>query len=263
MVHLTPLRRFSASTSDGGLFRAVIDSPFPNTESMPMTWPTDIGDRYLTGHEARLVRKAVDYMHDDIAAEFDGGTDEDEMPYGIPEFDQLTPAQKLATLAQVMHHLLEPTEPTPVLTALTAGAVAAIFSAVDRMVTSEIAADDEFRHDRDMRSLFILHYWRTLVLNVARENGWDPRDLPSVKNRDYDVWDRVLDSIIGRVLPNDDHMKAAKVLDASPEAAQRYREQHGIEEEYFVTVAPDPKDSELQAIRERLRALCEDEGHDA
>lgn len=228
-----------------------------------MTWPTHIGDRYLTGHEARLIRKAVDFMHDDIAVEFDGGSDEDEIPYGVPEFDQLTPAQKLAVLAHVTHHLLEPTEPTPVPTALTAGTVAAIFSTVDRLVTSEIALYDEFRDDRDIRAMFDMHAWRKAVLDVARENGYEPGELPSVNDRDDDAWQTVLDSIISRVLSNNDYMKAAKVLDASPEAAQHYREKHGIDQEYFVSVAPDPKGSELQAIREQLRALCRDKAHDA
>lgn len=227
-----------------------------------MTWPTDIGERYLTGQEARLIRKAVDSMHDAVAAELDGGSDEDDIPYGIPEFDQLTPAQKLAMLTEVTHHLLEPTEPTPVPTSLMAGTVAAIFSAVDGMVTSEIAADDQLRRDPDVGSLLNLHYWRTLVLDVAHENGWGPGDLPSVKSGDYDAWYRVLDSIISRVLPNNNYTKAPDVLDASPEAAQRYREEHGIEEEYFVSVAPDPKGSELQTIREVLRALCRDDAHD-
>lgn len=227
-----------------------------------MTWPTDIGDRYLTGHEARLVRKAVHYMHEKLTAELEGDGDDDDIPYGVPEFDRLTPAQKLAMLEHVTHHLLKPSEAMPVLTALTAATVAAIFSFVDGMVTSEIAFEDEFRHDRDMGAIFNLHYWRTLVLDVARENGCDPRDLPSLKNRDYDAWCRVLGSIISRVLKNDDYMKADKVLDASPEAAERYRAKHGIDKEYFVSVASDPKESELWAIRKRLKALCQDDDQD-
>lgn len=133
---------------------------------------------------------------------------------------------------------------------------------MDGIVTTEIVAERESKRDQDLSAVVDMHYWRKLLLDVGRENGCDPRDLPAVTSRDYDEWYSVLDSIIGRVLPNDDYMKAANLLDASPEAAQRYREKHGIEEEYFISVAPDPKDSELQAIRELLRALCRDEAHD-
>ena len=229
-----------------------------------MTWSTEIGDRFLTGHEARLVRKAVDCMHDKIVAELDGTDDKDDvMPYGVPEFDRLTPAQKLATLEHVACHLLTPTERTPGLTALTAGTVAAIFSTVGEMVTSEVTLDVELRRERDVRGMFDMHFWRKLLFDVAHETGCDPREVPSVQSRDYDDWDGVLDSIIGRVLQNDNYMKADKVLDAAPEAAQRYREKHGIEESYFISIASDPNGAELKVIRERLRALCQDDGDDA
>lgn len=220
-----------------------------------MTWHTELGDRCLTGPEATLFRRIVGYMHDSIGGELEGDTEKTE--YGVPLFDELTPAQKLALLEQVLRQLLEPTEAPPKLNAMNEGAIAAIYSAVNKMVTTEI----ELGRDRDFKDLCDVYYWRRLLLKVASADDADSGDLPTAKCRDFSEWDSVLDAITSRVLWDDDYLDAEAVLDATPEAAQHHRDKLGIENDYFIAVAPDPKEAELPAIRERLRALCRDE-HD-
>ena len=59
-----------------------------------------------------------------------------------------------------------------------------------------------------------------------------------------------------RVLWDDDYLDTEAILDATPDSARRYRGKLGIKRDYFISVAPDPKESDIPAIRERLRALC-------
>ena len=131
-----------------------------------MTWHTEIGDRCLAGPEARLIREIVGYMVDMITAELDYG-DDDGLDYGIPVFDKLAPAQKLALLEQVLRQLLTPTPKTPELTSMNEGAIAAIYAAVGQMVVSEI----EMESDPEEMGAFDTQHWRKLVLDVALADG--------------------------------------------------------------------------------------------
>jgi len=217
-----------------------------------MTWHTEIGDRCLAGPKARLIREIVNSMADMIAAELDDGGDDDGFDYGIPVFDRLTPAQKLALLEQVLRQLLTPTDKPPELTAMNEGAVAAIYAAGGQMVVSEI----EMESDLEEMGSCDAQEWRKLVLDVARAGECPSTELPAASCRDESEWKCLLDSITMRVLWDDDCMGAEAVLDATPDSAHRYRQTLGIEQDYFIAVAPDPKESEIPAILERLRALC-------
>lgn len=219
-----------------------------------MTWHTDLGDRCLTGPEARLVREIVAYMDDTIAAELDFGGDDDGIKYGIRVFDKLTPAQKLALIEQVLRQLLTPTDKPPELTAMNEGAVAAIFAAVGQMIVWEIDVEPELEEMDDGDP----QHWRKLLLDVVRADGWPPSELPAATCRDVGEWECLLDAVSMRVLWDDDYMDTEEVLDATPDSARRYRRKLGIERDYFIAVAPDPKESEIPTIRERLRALCRD-----
>jgi len=221
-----------------------------------MTWHTEIGDRCLAGPEAHLIREIVGYMDDTIAAELDCGGDDDGLDYGIPVFDKLAPAQKLALLEQVLRQLLTPTDKPPELTAMNEGAIAAIYAAVGQMVVAEI----EMESDLEEMGTFDAQHWRKLVLDVALADGCPSTELPAASCRDEGEWECLLDSIAMRVLWDDDYLDTEAILDATPDSARRYRRKLGIERDYFIAVAPDPKESEIPAIRERLRVLCRNEG---
>lgn len=221
-----------------------------------MTWHTEIGDRCLTGPEARLVREIVDYMHDEIAVDLDAAleADDDGVEYGVTEFDKLKPPQKLALLEQVLRQMLNPTDAPPTLNVINESAIAAMYAAVGERVAYEI----DMESDADEPGSFDPCHWRKLLLDVARTDESDPSELPTARCRDEDEWECVLESIKMRVLWDDDYMDAESVLDATPQSARRHRRKLGIDHDYYIAVAPDPKESELPAIRERLRALCRD-----
>lgn len=219
-----------------------------------MTWHTEIGDRCLTGLEARLIREIVGYMDDIIAGELEYDGDNNGLDYGIPVFDKLAPAQKLALLEEVLRQLLNPTEKIHELTAMNEGAIAAIYAAVGQMVVSEI----EMESDLEDMGLVDAQHWRKLLLDVVQADACPSSELPAATCRDEGEWECLLDSIAMRVLWDDDYMDADALLDATPDSTRRYRRKLGIERDYFIAVAPDPKESEIPAIRERLRALCSD-----
>lgn len=219
-----------------------------------MTWHTELGDRCLTGPEARLVREIVDYMHHMIASELDFAPDGDGIAYGIPVFDKLTPPQKLALLEQVLRQMLTATAKPPTLTAMNEGAIAAIYAAVGEVILSELEMASDINETESVDP----YYWRKQLLDVARAGGSDPGELPAATCNDESEWECLLDSISMRVLWDDDYMDTESVLDATPDSARRYRSKLGIDRDYFIAVAPDPKESDLPAIRERLRSLCRD-----
>ncbi|NQW46376.1 MAG: hypothetical protein HQ464_01260 [Planctomycetes bacterium] len=219
-----------------------------------MTWHTELGDRCLTGPEARLVREIVDYMHDEIAVDLDSAleADDDGVEYGVTEFDKLKPPQKLALLEQVLRQMINATDAPPTLNVMNESAIAAMYVAVGERVAYEI----DMESDVDEPGSFDPYHWRKLLLDVARTDESDPGELPTARCRDEDEWECLLDSISMRVLWDDDCMDSEVVLDATPDSADHYRWKFGIELDYFVAVAPDPKESEAAALRERLRALC-------
>jgi hypothetical protein len=106
---------------------------------------------------------------------------------------------------------------------------------------------------------FDTQHWRKLVLDVALADGSPSSELPAASCRDEGEWECLLDSIAMRVLWDDDYMDTEAVLDATPDSARRYRRKLGIERDYFIAVAPDPKEADISAIRERLRQLCRDD----
>jgi hypothetical protein len=219
-----------------------------------MTWHTELGDRCLMGPEARLVREIVDYMHDMIGCMLDVTLDGDDevVEYGVPEFDKLSPPQKIALLEQVLRQMLTATEAPPALNVINESAIAAMYEAIGEMVLSEIEMESEFNESGPLDP----HHWRKLLLDVARADVRDSTELPDATCRDEDEWESILESVTMRVLWDDDYMDAEAVLDATPQSARRHRRKRGIDNDYYIAVAPDPSESELPIIRERLKALC-------
>jgi len=239
-----------------------------------MSWKTCVGDRCLAGPEADLVRETVDWMHDDIVAGLEHQVA--GIPYGIPVFDQLSPTQKLAILEKVLRNLITPTPTPPPLTAVNEGAVAAIYAAMVRL--AEIEFDTEGApedHDDDAVKAWRgddpghdkfwadeppsnLYEWRKNLLAVAAAvcEGEGEVEFPEPSCRDLREWEFLVELLSARVLWDADYLEADLMLDARPSNARGIRQTLGIDRDYFVAIPPDPKDSEIPAIRKRLHALC-------
>jgi len=172
----------------------------------------------------------------------------------ISVFDDLQHNQKIAVLLGVSKALLRDNVPPPPLTAINEAAVAGVYrNMFDRLAEEidPIAARilgvpfdevDEANVGEDPS-------WRTLVLDACRAAN-DMEDLPRVENTDEEEWALLIDCLRGRILWDED-WEMVEQLDAVPEVRQTTNEEMGIDEDYFVSVPPDPTDEEAsQMIRE-------------
>jgi hypothetical protein len=228
-----------------------------------MTWRTQLGERRAVGQEAELIRDVIGYMHDVVVEEI--GDLADRWHYGVPIFDNLEPVPKLSLLADVGEALLNDTPPPP-LTALNEGTVAAIFCAVRQLIAIEIDDHKDDTIPDDDRCFF----YRTLVLEIATSDD-DHRDaggadgtrddsLPTVESTDMSDWECLIEAISDRILWDEDYLYADELLDADPEMARRERKRLGIVRDYCLDMPPDPDDSEVARIRERLHKIARSQG---
>lgn len=224
-----------------------------------MTWRTQLGERHAIGPEATLIRSAIAFMHDAIEAEIRDR--EDSWEYGVPVFDNLEPVAKLSLLADVGEALLNET-PLPPLTAIKEGAVAAIFGAIRQLLELEIDVQTgrEVSSDGGDRC-----FYRTLVLEIANsdeaegtaveEEIDEEEGLPTPEETDMSNWEWLVDAISERILWDEDYLYADELLDAAPEQSRRERRRLGIARDYYLDVPPDPEDTNLELIREKLEKL--------
>jgi hypothetical protein len=57
----------------------------------------------------------------------------------------------------------------------------------------------------------------------------------------------------------DDDWADEEIMDADPDIARERKRRFGINDDYYLAVAPDPTDSELDAARAVLKRLLSDE----
>jgi hypothetical protein len=226
-----------------------------------MTWKTQLGDRHATGAEARLLREAIEYLH--AAIELEIADPEVRWTFQVPVFDKLAPIPKLGLLADVGEALLSETEALP-LTAITEGAVAAIYHAVRQLVTIEIDEQKE-AIDTGISDLF---QYRALVLEIANSIGPDGTEtdnpevdpevvMPAPECTDFSEWEWLIEAISDRFLWDEDFLMADEMLDAPPDTAKRERRRLGITRGYYLDDAPDSERVDLATARKRLEKLVQ------
>ena len=211
-----------------------------------MTWRTQMGERTLKGAEAALIRESLSYVVEIVEEEVADHTD--SWCFGVPLFDRLEPPAKLALLAEVGWALLRDTEAFPRLTAINEAAVAVLFSGIAESVQIEIDLEDDMPAEP--------FFWRTRVLAVFHEDGGDTTDLPDAECTDWEEWTLLIECLSDRILWDDDFNSADQFLDAPPETAQLMRNMMSIDDDYYRTIPPDPRDSDLARIRSTLAELC-------
>jgi hypothetical protein len=239
-------------------------------------WRTQLGERVLRGAEWELFREGVSVLWDMVE------TSPEDDPYetGVEPFDRLQRNQKLAMLASVGRALRDEEVPPPELTALTEGTVAAVFRHILDLTLSEIEVADEPDPDGlDPEVSAQLPSWRALIVGACRAalkpeakksrkpqavddegafESWWEGPLPDESSEDVEKWELVVEWLSSRVLWDDgDYEREGDFLDADPETSGARKALLGIDEGYFADVAPDPTDSQLEAIRQTLRDVCE------
>ncbi len=233
-------------------------------------WATPDGDRIISGHEAALIREAVAVMIDELELLVDQ-TAFPPLEFGIPVWDSLTWQQKLATLDQVVRHLLQPTPSTLPLTAIYESAIGAIFEKIKCCIEVELDITDmedesEF-HDDDS--------WRTMVLKAHEEPRYledgeplyesidddEDEDLgkgyypTSPEDDRIDCWFNIVEQLADRILWDRDYEMEDVFADVEPTESAAMKSYMGVEEGYYQQIAPDLRDDQVATVIQRVKAI--------
>lgn len=241
-------------------------------------WHTSRGDRTLLGDEAELVGHAVDTMidalithigDDNLDGDFD--TVASECQTGIALFDNLSPSQRIALLHDVTKYLLTPTDSPFPLSAHAESAVAAIFSEVRDQVAIEIdlfpngpsEISDDPEENVTWRQLVLAAHKAVLRTPHAPSDGFDfdfgpfPShiEIPDESCTDIGQWQDLLESLTDAVLWDRDFELADSFLDIDPGVSRQRRRLMGIDDDYFVQIAPDPDSNEAFRLAARTQSI--------
>jgi len=199
-------------------------------------WHTEHGDRVLRGAEARVFAEGlVNLIESELAPDSDSR-------FGIPVFDSLTYPQKIAVFHQVAGALFLEMVPMPELTAVLEGAVAAVIQSVRWLLAEEI--EGATGGDRSLRKL---------VGRACRDLGVE--DVPSPSSASEEDWSFCVECLQDAILWDADYLGEDLFVDLPPERAMALKDEMGVADEYFLSVAPDPKPEQMAAPLADLEAL--------
>ena len=202
-----------------------------------MMWHTERGDRVLRGAEAKVFAEGLLDL-----AEFQLSDDSDFCS-GIPVFDSLTYPQKIAVLHQVADALFREPVPMPELTAVLEGAVGAVIQSVRLLVEGEVQGVTG--GDRSLRSL---------VSTACRDLGVE--EVPNPSSADADEWAFCVDCLHDAILWDSDYLIEDTFMGLPPEDAKSLKQDMDVADEYFLSVAPEPKADQVAALLADLETLC-------
>lgn len=232
-------------------------------------WSTPDGDRVLSGHEAELVRETVGGMIDELELLAEQ-TSFPPLELGVPVWDGLTWQQKLATLDQVVRHLLQTTTSMLPQTAVYESAIGAIYAKIKCNIEVELdlasMEDDSEFHD--------LESWRTLVLLAFHQPrylegeflvGESFEEVDQDSDDDHyptcpddarkELWFDVVERLADRILWDRDYEMEGVFGDIDPVQATALKNEMGVERGYFRSAAPDIHDEMVGSVIERVKAI--------
>jgi hypothetical protein len=216
-------------------------------------WRTQHGKRALKTAEWALFREGMGLLWDSIEMCY---TFPEDLRTGVEVFDRLQPNQKLAMLFRVGKALRDRSEPAPDLTAITEGTVAAVFGHLHNELSMEIDFEDDIRRE-EPESADQATQLRRLIIATCREwKDYRRYKFPAESSKDAEQWDYLLEDLANRILWEDgDYAMAAEFIDKEPEEFRAKMAMMGIDPDYFVDIAPDPTDEQLELIRGELMEL--------
>lgn len=243
-------------------------------------WHTSRGDRTLHGHEAALVRRSIDVMVSALLVhiddEFEGSASDCET--GIAVYDLCTPSQRIGLLHDVARYLLTETDETLSLSALTDATVAAIFIEIRDQLAIEIELGMANPQSRERT-------WRSMVLAAHRLvypdrieddeemepaesellHHWHEAELKTRPRDDFvsDLrrWELLVNELCDSILWDRDFEMADGFLDLDPGVSRQRRRLLGIDDEYFTTVAPDPRPEYAYELAAKTQILVKRKPH--
>lgn len=200
-------------------------------------WRTELGERILTDGEAALFRAGLA----SFIVHLNRPEDVDSlMDIGVSAFDRLTFPEKMAMLEIVARGLLDADVPCPQLSAVSEGALGAVYYHIMAQVELEI--------DENRRA------FRPLIREACEAMGIT-EDLPKPNSKRVDAWLDCVEMLMDLIFFDRDWEQENVPLDASPEIAGEFKEYFGIDDDYYSAVAPDPSPQQLERIRSSLQQM--------
>lgn len=237
-------------------------------------WHTSRGDRTLDGDEAVLVSRAIEVMVGALLVHVDDELEDTaaDCESGIAVYDCCTPAQRIGLLHDVARYLLTDTERALPLSALVEGTVAAIFVEIRDQIAIEIGFDAEPAGEgRSASGRFCdvegagqpSHRWRQMVLSAHRLvfpfREQEERDAAlagfDASSQDLRQWEILVDELCDSILWDRDFEMADGFLDIDPGVSRQRRRLLGIDDDYFMRLAPDPRPEEAYRLASRTREI--------
>ena len=226
-------------------------------------WHTSRGDRTLHGSEALLVSNAIDTMVDSLLLHLDIDADEDfdeasqgECESGIGVYDAFTAPQRIGLLHEVAQHLLRDTPQVVALSAALEATIAAIFIEVRDQVAIEISLYGEQLDDCDYPT------WRQMVLeayqSICVSDEVDEFQHVSLSDHgccEMPFWESLIEQLTDAILWDRDFEMADTFMDIDPGISHHRRKLLGINDDYFTSVAPDPRPEEVFRLVSKTRDI--------
>lgn len=201
-------------------------------------WRTSCGDRTLQGAEAKLFAEALLNLLDQ----------EDELQFedcdlGIECFDGLTYGQKISVLHTIANGLLRENVPAVPLTAVVEAAIAAVFEHLRISVDMEVDEPEAWPD------------WRKMIVAARGETGGE--EIPNPTCDDVGEWEMEIQGLADVILWDADYGDGELYLDKPPEESEVLRAMTGIPQEYFLAIADDLNDEQIEAKVSELRKVCQ------
>jgi hypothetical protein len=223
-------------------------------------WHTSRGDRTLRGQEALLVQTSIDIMVDALLVHIDEEFEDAaaDCESGVAVFDAFSASQRIALLHDVAKYLLTDTETTLPLSAPLEATIAAIFVEVRDQVAIEIDFLSGGDNPEPAWRRAVLAAYRSIVLApddeyVAGESI--EMDLPDESCDEIHAWEYLVDGLTDAILWDRDFEMADGFLDVDPGVSNQRRRLLGISEDYFTSIAPDPRPDEVFHLISRTRDI--------
>ncbi len=210
-------------------------------------WHTPDGTRVLQDIERELARRGLETAYGLVEL----GVDTCEpWTFGVEQFDTLTPEQQLAMLAEVGRALFYKSVTAPAHTAVNEACIYAIYRALETLIELEIDGEDHY--ERSTRDL-ICEFVAAERAAAEYEDFTAEAPLLTPDSEDTEQWHFEVECLADRVLWDRDWELDQQMVDCSPERAQLLKMRLGIDDDYFVSIAPEPSD--LSPVRRTLNKL--------
>lgn len=209
-------------------------------------WHMQDGRRVLYPGEWKLIRRAALTLLEMIESDIRLGKRARKV--GVSAFDRLTYQQKTVLLWQVVNALHDPLVPEMPLTSINESVVAALFKMMHELLILDFAFQPPDKPGAQLQ-------YRKVILEAAKESNEPFKKAPLLLSTELQEWAQVLIEIEERILWDADYELEEVFLDLPPEQAKLQKDSFGIDQDYFVGVAPEPSESEYAAARSKLHEL--------